>query len=278
MIKPLIETYMDDKEDLILMIFGDHGFTGGEGVFNITNWLYSKGLYSVSDSIKDKLRLKAMSLVKKAYGYRRALPLIQTFQETFLKGWLEYLNPGTLENNIMISTGGIIDGGGLLYINPKYNGNKKNIAKILRRYAIENHIIEDIKELYPNSAARRVSPDIIVKLREGVVCNPYFSGEDIYDNKVPPSRSGVHREKTLFSLTLISNGDLIDIHNGGGRPMFMEDVGAMILYLNGIAPPPRLDGKVPDKVSLMMKKYVGGLISPLSVRTRLYLRSRSLMS
>lgn len=277
MIRPLIEAYIDRKEDLILMIFGDHGFTTGEGVFNITNWLYSRGLYSVSDSMMDKLRIKVMSIIKKAYGYRRILPLVQIFQETFLRGWLGYLNPGTLENNVMISTGGIVDGGGLLYINPKYSDSKRNIARILRRLAEDSHAIEEVKELNVNNAIRRVSPDIVIKLREGVVCNPYFSGEDIYDDEVPPSRWGVHRERTLLSLTLISNGDIIDMYNGISMPLSMEDVGAMILFMNGIAPPPHIDGKVPDKIAFIMKKYIGRVISPVSSRTRWFIKSRRLM-
>jgi|Deesub1362B_J571_1020462.scaffolds.fasta_scaffold00003_202 hypothetical protein len=278
MIKPLIDMATDKKEDMAITIFGDHGFTGGEGVFNITNWLYSKGYYTVSDSIKDKLRVHLMNIIKKIYGYRRVMPLIQTFQEMFLKGGLEYISPGLLSNNVLLSAGGIVDGGGLLYLNPKYQSNKSKITRILRNMVKDTSVIQAVKEINVGDGRKRYSPDFILKLTDGFICNPYYSGDEFIDKKVPPSRLGVHKQKTFLTMTLINKGDLIELKNRKNRPLHVEDVGTIILYLNNLWPPNNLDGRVPPEIFRYMRRYLGLKPSPISRKTSVYMKSRKIMN
>lgn len=241
MITPLVEQFRNYKEDVLLIIFGDHGFTRGLGTFNIVNWLIDMGLGVRYGGLINHFKRYIEKLIAKIYSLDEILPFISILQPLYLKGIFDIL---TIGNGILNPSSGVIDKGGILYLNPNY----ENLRIKLYKYLL-NKISYDIGIENFNLVSKycRKSPDYILELKDGIISNPYSSETDIYINKVPPARRGVHKKQTIMLISNISKNIHLRYHVNNNL-YYVWDIASIILYINGILPPKFFDGKVPSNI------------------------------
>ncbi len=272
-LKPLIDRIRDNQEDAVIMIYGDHGFTSGRGTLNIMNYLYRKNLYTIRESVKTILKSKFMEIVERTYLSRVTPYLSGYLQGYYLKGFMKYLHTGDMGDGPLMGCGSITDGGGYLYLEPKYSGSAKYIYKILNRALADLEVVKDIHYVNGGVFNRRTSPDYIIKTLDGVIYYPYYTGGEPYIDKVPHARRGTHSIHSIMLYTIYRSGEPVSEPLYVDTPLYTEDIGSIMLYSNGINPPSFLDGKVPHEIKTLLmdnRRY----IESITFRDRIRLKAR----
>jgi|Deesub1362A_J573_1020465.scaffolds.fasta_scaffold00008_83 hypothetical protein len=272
-IKPLIDRIRDDREDAVVMIYGDHGFTSGRGTLNIMNHLYRKNLYTFRESIKNILRSKLMEIVEKTYLSRVTPYLSGYLQGYYLRGFMKYLGTGGMGYGPLMGCGSVTDGGGYLYLEPKYSSSARHIHRLLQNALCELDIVEDVHHLNRDGVYRRTHPDYIIRTVEGIVYYPYYTGGETYIDKVPHARRGTHAVDTVLLYAVFRDGEPYTMQMKLDDNLYMEDIASIMLYSNGIKPPSFLDGRVPYEVSEYLRDE-DTRVAALSLRERLRLKAK----
>ena len=263
-IKPLIDRIRDRRENAVIMIYGDHGFTGGRGTFHIMNLLYKENLYTYSRSYKNMIKARFINLIEKIYLSKATPYLMEIFQNYYLKGLMEHFNGGSIGLGPLTSAGSVTDGGGYIYLNPKYNSLKKKLYKIISSKLSPYEVVRDIK-LLGNILSNNV-PDYSVLLQDGIVYYPYFTGEEVFSEKVPPARKGTHRRECKLLYIVFKDGEPVTEHKEFEKPIKVEDIGNIMLFSNNIYPPDFLDGNVPEEIYKLFKDIHWGSFKALDMR------------
>lgn len=275
-ISPIIDKIRDNHENAIIMIYGDHGFTKGRGTFHMMNLLYKENLYTFNHNYKNIIKTKLTEIIEKVYLSKVTPYVMEIFQNYYLKGLMEYFDGGSSDIGPLTSVGSITDGGGYLYLNPKYSHLKKKLYKIIGSKLSVYDIVREIRLLDHKLFYR--APDYSISLDDGIVYYPYFTGGDIFSEKVPPARKGTHRKETTLLYTLFKNGEPVTEHREIETPINVQDIGSIMLFSSNIHPPQFLDGSIPREIYNLFRSECKGSLKTLNkkscVRYKLKISSR----
>ena len=261
---PLIDKIRDNHENAIIMIYGDHGFTKGKGTFHIMNLLYEKNLYTFNYNYKSIIKRKLADVIEKIYLSKVTPYIMEILQNYYLSGLMKYFDGGSSGMGPLTYAGGVTDGGGYLYLNPKYSNLKKKLYKIINDKLSDYDVVRGVRLL--NHKLFYSAPDYSVSLDDGIVYYPYFTGENIFSKKVPPARKGTHRKETMLLYTFFRNGEPVTEHTDMETSVKVEDIGSIMLFSSNVYPPNFLDGSIPKEICSLFRGKCSGLLKTLNAR------------
>lgn len=249
---PIVEKIKDNREDAVILIYGDHGFTKGSGTFHIMNLLYKENLYTFKYSYRNVIKTKITEFIERIYLSRLTPYVIETFQNYYLSGLMEHFNGMISSFGPLNAVGSVTDGGGYLYLNPKYNGLKRRLYKLLDKIVSKYDVVKDIFEL--GDGLSNITPDYTISLRDGTVYYPYFTGDEIITRKVPPARKGTHKKDTMLLYIVFKKGEPLTEHKVLPESVNVDDIGTIMLYSSHVYPPNFLDGSIPREIYNLLKE------------------------
>lgn len=263
---PLLEYVEAEKEQIAIIVLGDHGAAPGRGVFHYSDWLYSKGLINIPSGFIPHLKLA----IGRMYKFLEPTIIVRIlyhilFNPAIRRRVLDtalIVGPDIIKNSAVIGVGSNLDQACNVYVTPSYQDRVDELLVFMQRELAKGDLPINItahkREEFYTGPATKYAPHIILKMEEGYVANSYLSGvkKNFVSHKMSGKRKAVHSSKTMLSLSLFPEGlSSTDLRNKGTEyEMKMEDVGAVILWLLDIRAPKVLDGAVPDILYDLVQK------------------------